>query len=215
MSAAARDYAKNRAQLIADGQAHAVDGSQKLRFKLQKVAGSLGIALDKQQQVVLIVGAARDSGLLIWDKVLEIETGHKTFQIKSHTSAELAKWHLRLQEVIMLQEKVANVAHGWLLKEENATETGGGTQLRHYWFVLFSNGILMYFTDPNRAVLGQSCGFIPVENCAESSQSSKQHTLLVKCTFDQWLLATNSKENMLQWAASLHAAKPSQQTNKQ
>ena len=97
------------------------------------------------------------------EKVLEIETGHKTFEIKSHTQAELSKWHLRLQEVIMLQEKVANVAHGWLLKEENASESGGGTQLRHYWFVLFSNGILMYFTDPNRAVLGQSCGFIPVE----------------------------------------------------
>jgi len=149
------------------------------------------------------------------DKVLEIETGHKTFQIKSHTPAELAKWHLRLQEVIMLQEKVANVAHGWLLKEESASESGGGTQLRHYWFVLFSNGILMYFTDPNRAVLGQSCGFIPVEQCAESSQSSKQHTLLVKCSFDSWLLATNSKENMLQWAASLHSAKPSQQTTRQ
>jgi len=148
------------------------------------------------------------------DKVLEIETGHKTFQIKSATAAELSKWHLRLQEVIMLQEKVANVAHGWLLKEENASESGGGTQLRHYWFVLFSNGILMYFTDPNRAVLGQSCGFIPVEQCNESSQSSKQHTLHVKCSFDSWLLATNSKENMLQWAASLHSAKPSQQTNK-
>ena len=46
-------------------------------------------------------------------------------------------------------------------------------------------------------------------------QSSKQHTLHIKCSFDQWLLATNSKENMLQWAASLHAAQPSKQTNKQ
>ena len=54
-----------------------------------------------------------------------------------------------------------------------------------------------------------------VLQCTESSQSSKQHTLLVKCTFDSWLLATNSKENMLQWAASLHSAKPSQQVNKQ
>ena len=62
----------------------------------------------------------------------------------------------------MLQEKVANVAHGWLLKEEfhaSADAKGGAadkSQLKHYWFVLFSNGILMYFSDPNRAVLGQA-----------------------------------------------------------
>ena len=72
----------------------------------------------------------------------------------------------------------------------------------------------MHFSDPNRANLGQSLGFIPVEECVESSHSSKQHTLHIKCSFDQWLLATNSKENMLQWAASLHAAQPSKQTNK-
>ena len=44
--------------------------------------------------------------------------------------------------------------------------------------------------------------------------SSKQHTLHIKCAFDQWLLATNSKENMLQWAGSLRAAQPSKSSNK-
>jgi len=150
----------------------------------------------------------KDDGV---DKVLSIETGHKAFELKAASNRELAQWHLRLQEVIMLQEKVANVAHGWLLKEEGGV---GGTQLKHFWFVLFSNGILMHFSDPNRANLGQSLGFIPVEECVESSHSSKQHTLHIKCSFDQWLLATNSKENMLQWAASLHAAQPTKQTNK-
>ena len=33
---------------------------------------------------------------------------------------------------------------------------------------------------------------------------------LPRCPFDSWLLATNNKENMLQWAASLHAAQPSE-----
>ena len=89
------------------------------------------------------------------DKVLEIVTGHKHFQIKCETMLELETWQLRLQEVIMLQEKVANVAHGWLLKEEPA-QSGSGTQFKHYWFVLFSNGILMYFADMQRAVLGQA-----------------------------------------------------------
>ena len=148
------------------------------------------------------------------EQVLEIQTAHKMFQIKSQEMAEIKLWHLRLQEVIMLQEKVANVAHGWLLKEEFQASEGGKaadkSQLKHYWFVLFSNGILMYFSDPNRAVLGQALGFIPVESCTESSHSAKQHTLLVKCAFDSWLLATNNKENMLQWAASLHAAQPSE-----
>lgn len=88
--------------------------------------------------------------------MLEIVTGHKAFQIRSPISAEVDQWHLRLQEVIMLQEKVANVAHGWLLKEEGGGGSGGGSQLKHFWFVLFSNGILMFFTDPNRAVLGQA-----------------------------------------------------------
>jgi len=151
--------------------------------------------------------------------VLEIQTAHKMFQIKSPILSDIKLWHLRLQEVIMLQEKVANVAHGWLLKEEFASADSGAkagdkSQLKHYWFVLFSNGILMYFSDPNRAVLGQALGFIPVESCTESSHSAKQHTLLVKCAFDSWLLATNNKENMLQWAASLHAAQPSKKTER-
>ena len=51
------------------------------------------------------------------DKVLKIETGHKAFEIKAENASDLSLWHLRLQEVILLQEKVANVAHGWLLKE--------------------------------------------------------------------------------------------------
>ena len=42
------------------------------------------------------------------------------------TNRELSQWHLRLQEVIMLQEKVANVAHGWLLKEEGGVGVSGG-----------------------------------------------------------------------------------------
>ena len=66
----------------------------------------------------------------------------------------------------------------------------------------------------HRAVLCQALGFIPVESCTESSHSAKQHTLLVKCAFDSWLLATNNKENMLQWAASLHAAQPSKKTER-
>ena len=37
--------------------------------------------------------------------MLEIVTGHKAFQIRSPISAEVDQWHLRLQEVIMLQEK--------------------------------------------------------------------------------------------------------------
>lgn len=61
----------------------------------------------------------------------------------------------------------------------------------------------------------QALGFIPVEQCTETSHSAKQHTLLVKCSFSQWLLATNSKENMLQWAASLHAAQPSKKVERQ
>ncbi len=42
------------------------------------------------------------------------------------------------------QEKVANVAHGWLLKEE-AAKSGVGTVFKHYWFVLFSNGTHTFF----------------------------------------------------------------------
>jgi len=140
--------------------------------------------------------------------VLEIVTGHKHFQIKCETMLELETWQLRLQEVIMLQEKVANVAHGWLLKEEPA-QSGSGTQFKHYWFVLFSNGILMYFADMQRAVLGQALGFIPVENCVEETRNASMHTISIKCSFKTWLLATKSKESMLQWAASLKVAAPS------
>ena len=80
----------------------------------------------------------------------------------------------------------------------------GGTQLKHFWFVLFSNGILMHFSDPNRANLGQSLGFIPVQECMESSHSAKQHTLHIKCEFDQWLLAVRVFVARRLW---LHAAK--------
>jgi len=150
------------------------------------------------------------------ERVLEIVTAHKSFQIKANLAAEINMWQLRLQEVIMLQEKVANVAHGWLLKEESGSETakGIGTQFKHYWFVLFSNGILMYFSGPDRAVLGQALGFVPVEHCTESSQPN-MHTILIRCSFASWLLATKNKESMLQWAASLKCAQPSQHTEKQ
>jgi len=148
------------------------------------------------------------------EKVLEIVTAHKSFQIKADLTAEINMWQLRLQEVIMLQEKVANVAHGWLLKEESGDNSSIGTQFKHYWFVLFSNGILMYFSGPDRAVLGQALGFVPVEHCTESSQPN-MHTILIRCSFASWLIATKNKESMLQWAASLKCAQPSQQTTKQ
>ena len=61
----------------------------------------------------------------------------------------------------------------------------------------------------------QALGFIPVEECSVASHSAKQHTLHIKCSYDHWLLATNSKENMLQWAASLQAAQPSRNVEKQ
>jgi len=149
------------------------------------------------------------------DRVLEIKTSHKSFMIKANLSAEINMWQLRLQEVIMLQEKVANVAHGWLLKEESGSETamGIGTQFKHYWFVLFSNGILMYFSGPDRAVLGQALGFVPVENCSENSQTN-MHTILIRCSFASWLLATKNKESMLQWAASLKNAAPTKTSSK-
>ncbi len=35
------------------------------------------------------------------------------------------------------------------------------------------------------------------------------HTISIKCSFKTWLLATKSKESMLQWAASLKVAAPS------
>ena len=37
------------------------------------------------------------------EQVLEIQTAHKMFQIKSAEMSEIKLWHLRLQEVIMLQ----------------------------------------------------------------------------------------------------------------
>jgi len=48
----------------------------------------------------------------------------------------------------------------------------------------------------------------------EQSINAKSHTLTIKCEYDTWTLATNSKENMLQWAASLHAAQPTKSSSK-
>ena len=154
----------------------------------------------------------RSEGKLVENKVLAIETGHKTFELKANSAKELTQWHLRLQEIIMLQEKVANVAHGWLLKEE---KKDGKTELKNYWFVLFSNGILMQFADPKTANLGQALGFIPVETCEKKSVSAKQDTLTIKCKFDQWLLATNTKDSLAQWGNSLRSAQPGASQAKQ
>ena len=110
-----------------------------------------------------------------------------------------------LPQVIMLQEKVANVAHGWLLKEEGGV---GGTQLKHFWFVLFSNGILMHFSDPNRANLGQSLGFIPVEVCVESSHVSAGENSLFACLLQphfripSWLISRRSNTHCISNAPS-------------
>jgi len=142
------------------------------------------------------------------DQMLEIVTGAKPLRIKA-SMEDICMWQLRLQEIIMLADKVSNVAHGWLLMEV------GAKQFSHYWFVLFSNGNLMYFSDPESAVLGQALGFVPVEQCTESSPSKNRHFIHIKCSWTSWLLATESKENMLRWSASLHAATPTQGSNKQ
>ena len=67
---AAKECAKQRAM---SGKAHTTDGSGRLRIKLKVVHGSLGIVLDKKQQVALIVGAAKDSDIQIWDEVINVE----------------------------------------------------------------------------------------------------------------------------------------------
>jgi len=136
--------------------------------------------------------------------MLCIETGHKNFELKGQSKKDLPKWHLRLQEVIMLAEKVSNIAAGWLLKEE----LGGGAdgrdkQLKNYYFILFSNGVLMRFTDEKTAKLGQALGFVDVVDVKEQSISAKQHMVRIKCDFDEWTLAATSKDNMTQWANSL------------
>lgn len=82
------------------------------------------------------------------DKVLEIVTAAKALRIKASLD-EIFMWQLRLQEILMLAERVSNVAHGWLLMEV------GVKKFSRFWFVLFSNGHLMYFVDQESAVLGQ------------------------------------------------------------
>jgi hypothetical protein len=57
-------------------------------------------------------------------------------------------------------------------------------------------------------LLTQALGFIPVEHCTESSPSKNRHFIHIKCSFSSWLLATESKENMLRWSASLQMAAP-------
>jgi hypothetical protein len=54
--------------------------------------------------------------------------------------------------------QVRNVAHGWVRKECRGV-------FEAHWFVLFSNGILMYFDSPTRAMLGEARGFMPVDSC--------------------------------------------------
>ena len=43
----------------------------------------------------------------------------------------------------------------------------------------------------------------------EETRNASMHTISIKCSFKTWLLATKSKESMLQWAASLKVAAPS------
>ena len=116
----------------------------------------------------------------------------------------------------MLQEKVANVAHGWLLKEEFAASEGAKaaekSQLKHYWFVLFSNGILMYFDSPMRAMLGEARGFMPVAECAFVDvwvRTGEPHVLSVRCASAAcapWLLAGEDHRTTSQWGGVLRDA---------
>lgn len=92
------------------------------------------------------VRLAMDGG----ERVLEIVTAAKMLRIKA-SEDEIFMWQLRLQEIIMLADKVMNVAHGWLSMEVRAKKFG------QFWFELYSNGTLMFFSDPDVAVLGQVC----------------------------------------------------------
>lgn len=128
---------------------------------------------------------------------MPVDAGHEAFEIRTDDPKELAIWHLRLQEITMLRGKVANVAEGWLYNHNK----GGFTE----WFVLYSNSVLMCFSDPDHASLGQAQGFIAVEEC-KGSQLLNKHTIQLKSRHDSWTLGTDTKETMLEWVASLGAA---------
>ena len=121
------------------------------------------------------------------ERVLQVYTRHKVIDMKPQ-AGEFRSWHLRLQELLLT--RVEAVHSGFLHKEKllDAADAVTSTRIEaseamsdtppnrfcRYFFVLYANGILVYFSDPDSAVLGQARGFMPVETAFAHSRAKRK-----------------------------------------
>ena len=132
----------------------------------------------------------------VGEKVLQIYTRHKVIDMKPE-SKDFKAWHLRLQELLLTREEA--VHRGWMHKErplavaeDKPATTRASSRSRansavgpsgrvvdlgkfvHYYFVLYANGALLYFSDPDSAHLGQARGYLPVATALLTSKAKRK-----------------------------------------
>ena len=127
-------------------------------------------------------GKASGGGAAASDWTLLIHTRQRTVEMRP-PSGLAATWHLRLVELVMTRVDI--VFEGRMLKAKPAPSSsspntaddhggvrhssgsgGGGVhanRFEEYWFALYSNGALLYFSDEESAHLGQARGILNVE----------------------------------------------------
>ena len=116
---------------------------------------------------LLELSAGTDEG----KRVLQLYTRHKVLDLRP-PPRDFPTWQLRLHELLMTRESVVHSGYLHKVNTEASQARGGGWTSRaesiarysRYWFVLYSNGVLLYFTDAQSAHLGQARGFLRVED---------------------------------------------------
>ena len=106
--------------------------------------------------------------------MLELLTTDTILQI-APKPLDLRMWQLRLQE--LLQTQFAVMADGWMFKDNNeipdkgwvsfirsaSADSGQKRNVCLYWFVLYSNAVILYYSSDETARLGEARGFIEVD----------------------------------------------------
>ena len=114
------------------------------------------------------------------EKTLQIYTRHKVVDMRPKR-ADFRAWRLRLQELLMTRESM--IFDGWLFKERAVEKTAitstkeptvSQQRWTPYWCTLYANGVLLYFSDPESAQLGQARGVLTFDRVQMTSKAKRK-----------------------------------------
>ena len=139
------------------------------------------ILLEDLLNVHLTSSSSDDGGAVLstQEPTIQVYTRQRVLEMRPPVGTAKA-WHLRLQELLMTRVHI--VMEGPMHKEKpglpprrSQGEDGAVSErFIQYWFTLYSNGALLYFSDEESANLGQARGLLFVESAHLRSSARRK-----------------------------------------